>query len=467
MEIISLKNWKAKTSQEKLALRLIRILVKSGFPETYIVGGYVRDLLLKRKETGAIDLATEATPQQVSKIFRKQGFQVIPTGIKHGTVTVHHRTDDIEITTFRKEGKYIDWRRPKKVSFVTDPQTDSLRRDFTVNALYFDPLNKEIKDFQKGIKDLKQKRLRFVGSAEKRIKEDALRLLRAVRFVTVLGLRLASADLKALKKHARLIKKISPERIKQELDKIMLSPERARGVAMLFKLGLLAHIMPEVHELSRTPQSKNFHSEGDVLKHTILALSHLDANADLTTSYGLLFHDLGKKVTLKKIRRQGRVHTTFHGHQDAGVKLALKIMKRLRFSNAEISDITWYIKNHHVPYELSKMRKGKQMAWAMDRRFRNLLRLFRADSLASIPTDRKGRKLKPSLESYRYSLRVWKRAQKNKDLHKKLISGHDVMRILKLSEGPRVGEVLRKVREAQLAGRLKTKQDAIKFLKSV
>ncbi|MEK9181378.1 MAG: CCA tRNA nucleotidyltransferase [Patescibacteria group bacterium] len=457
--------WKAKTSSEKLALKLIEILKKSGFIKTYIVGGYVRDLFLKRKETGAIDLASEARPEQVTAILRRKGFSVIPTGLKHGTVTVHKNGLDVEITTFRKEGKYPDFRRPEKVSYIKDPAADSSRRDFTINALYFDPKKSEVTDYQGGISDLSKKVLRFVGSAATRIYEDPLRLMRAVRFATVLGFKLSQKDQKIIKRNSALISKISAERVKAELDKIMLSQNRSSGLRLLREISILKQVLPEVELLAKTRQSKNYHSEGDVFTHTLLGLSKIEKSADLKTLYGLLFHDAGKAQTLQWIKKHGRSHSTFYGHQQVGEELAKKAMKRLRFSKAEITDIAWYVKNHHVPYELSKMRKSKQMGWCLDPRFENLLKLYRADSLSSIPTDAKGKKLKPSLKSYNFSTETLKAAKSKKVLRQKIVSGNDVMKILKIGAGPEVGRVLNQLRDLQLGGKIKTKKEALEYLK--
>lgn len=464
--IKKLTGWKPKTTSEKLALRLVKILHSAGFKQTFVVGGYVRDSLLGRSETGAIDLATEATPVQVSRLLQKKKFKVIPTGIAHGTVTAHKGSDDIEITTFRKEGRYLDFRRPAKVNFIKDPKIDSSRRDFTVNAFYFDPREKQILDFQGGFADLASKTLRFIGKPEKRISEDALRLIRAVRFVAVLDFKVPKADATVVKKYAKLILKIAPERIKQELDKIVLSSGRVEGLRLLHRLRLLRQIMPEVERMIKTPQSKNYHSEGNVFVHTMLALSLLEEGSDLKTCYGLLFHDIGKTVTAHRTTRDGRPHVKFYGHQPEGVKITEKVLKRLRFSNDEIQDITWYVKNHHVPFEIKKMRTSKQMAWCLDFRFENLLKIFRADTLASIPTDSSGRQLKPSLDTYEYARKLLKKACSQKVLRQRLISGHDVMKIFGIPEGPKVGEVLRKSKDLQLGGKIKTRQEALKRLKS-
>src|SRR3989344_8221081 len=182
-----LKNWKPITTSEKLALVLLQKLKSSGYKKSYIVGGYVRDKLLGLAKPGSIDIATEATPQQVQRALKN--FRVLPTGLKHGTVTVHRGHDDIEITTFRREGKYTDYRRPDTVHYIRDTKADSGRRDFTINALYFDTLNGELLDYHQGVRDLAARKLRFIGSPKKRIAEDPLRLMRALRFAATLDFR--------------------------------------------------------------------------------------------------------------------------------------------------------------------------------------------------------------------------------------------------------------------------------------
>lgn len=461
-----LNSWRPRTSQEKLALKLINVLSKAGYSHSYIVGGYIRDLLMGRKETGMIDVATEAPPQQVSKLLARRGFRIIPTGLKHGTVTVHHGKDDIEITTFRQEGKYLDRRHPEKVSFIKSPQQDSARRDFTINAFYFDPRARIVRDYQGGFEDLKNRRLKFVGSARARISEDALRLMRAVRFACVLNFSLSPADLATIKKSAKLIKQISSERVKMELDKIMLSPNHAQGLDLLNRSGLLLQILPEIEKLNHTPQSKDWHSEGNVFVHTLLGFSKLEAGSSLSTSYGLLFHDVGKSQTLERKIKDGRTHTSFYNHMQVGEEITKKVLKRLRFSNSEIDEIAWYVQNSHVPFGLKQMRVSKQMAWALDPRFENLLKIYRADSLASIPSDRKGRKLKPSLVTYQYAIKTLKRARSQKQLQKRLVSGDEVMKILKIGSGPQVGRALNEIRDLQLAGKIKTHQEALAHLKS-
>src|SRR3989344_3228209 len=401
-----LKNWKPITTSEKLALVLLQKLKSSGYKKSYIVGGYVRDKLLGLAKPGSIDIATEATPQQVQRALKN--FRVLPTGLKHGTVTVHRGHDDIEITTFRREGKYTDYRRPDTVHYIRDTKADSGRRDFTINALYFDPLNGELLDYHQGVRDLAARKLRFMGS-----------------------------------------------------------PARHEGIALLLKCGLLEEIAPPIAKLDRTPHSKNYHSEGNVFVHTLLALQKLEPEADLRTAYGLLLHDVGKGATYKRTKKEGRFHVSFWGHQGKGETITRKLLEALRFSHSEIDEICWYVREHHVQHAIAKMRAAKQMRWALDPRFPNLLKIYRADSLASIPTNHRGKQGTPSLASYYKALDVLLRAHAQPQLQKALIDGHTVMRVLGLKPGPRVGRVLDRMRDLQLAGKIKNKHEALERLRKI
>ena len=375
-----IKQWKPKTSQEKLALKLTKILKEKGHKHTYIVGGYVRDYFLKKKDTGAIDIATQASPQQVTRIFRNKKYSVIPTGIKHGTVTVHQGACDIEITTFRTEGKYADFRRPKNVKFIDDPLMDARRRDFTINAMYLDPVTGELLDFFDGQADLKKKVLRFVGTAEKRIKEDALRLMRAVRFTSALELRIGARDLATIRKNARLIKEISPERVKQELDKMLVSSRPSVGFGTLDVVGLTEQILPELRALQGVTQPRNMHTEGDAYAHSLLALEKMKGSYDLPTRYAVLLHDIGKAKT--RLLRDGRI--TFYNHQNFGEELTKKICDRLKFSRQESDKITWLVRNHMVPFDVTGMKLSTKRKWALHPHFPDLLKVYLADNAASL-----------------------------------------------------------------------------------
>ena len=471
--------WPDKSEISQGAFEIVNKLHRAGF-ETYIAGGAVRDALLKRPIT-EIDIATSAKPAQVKKLFAK----TIPTGEKHGTVTVmdpllispYSRANrgrkgsrvsppperkgemkrGYEVTTFRLEGPYKDRRHPSKVKFINSAQEDAGRRDFTINALFYDEEKNCVIDYVNGIADISHRKVRFIGKSEDRIKEDALRLLRAARFSTTLNFGLARDTQRAVAKYARLIKNISAERIKQELDRIMLSDRAAIGIGLLNVVGLLEHILPELKACQGVAQPKNQHAEGDVYAHSLLALEQADETYDLPDRYGVLFHDLGKTQT-RKIR-DGKI--TFYDHPVVGAELAYKICRRLKSSRQETERIVWLVRNHMVPNDFVNMKLSTRRKWGLHPFFPSLLKIFLADAKASLSP--KGT-AKSDLSSYREGKKILREIEKQPELARPLISGSDVMKILRIEEGPRVGKILKIIEEKKLASQLKTKPDAIKFL---
>lgn len=469
-------SWPDKTALSKGAFAILKKLRKTGF-EAFLAGGAVRDALLKRP-IHEIDIATSAKPEEVKKLFKK----TIPTGEKHGTVTVFplpsppHKGEGInkkkflppsgggkergyEVTTFRVEGPYEKHRRPSKVRFVSTAEEDAKRRDFTVNALFYDQKAKAVIDYVNGIADLSHRRIRFIGQSEDRIREDALRLLRAVRFSTTLGLALARETQRAIVKNARLIQKISAERIKQELDLIMLSDRPSVGLGLLDIVGLLEFILPEIKNLQGVRQPRNQHAEGDVYAHTLLAIEQFDESYDLATRYAVLFHDIGKPQTA--MVRSGKI--TFYDHTKVGSELAGKICKRLKFSTADTQKIAWLVANHLVPNDFADMRLGTRRKWGLNSNFPALLKLYLADVRASLHPSGKADR---NPRGYREGLKILKEIKSQPALRKPLISGRDVMRILRIPEGPEVGKVLREIEEKKLSGELITKADALQFLQA-
>ncbi len=417
----------------------------------------MRDALLKRP-IREIDIATSATPAQVKKIFTK----TIPTGEKHGTITIRIKDNNnynhYEVTTYRKEGLYRDNRRPSSVKFLKSAEEDAKRRDFTVNALFYDPEKKAVIDYVLGIADLKKKIIRLVGDSEARIREDALRMLRAVRIATELGFDIDRDTRRAIQKNAKLILKISAERIKQEFDRLLMSEHPSIGIGVLDVLGLLQFIMPELKRCQGVRQPRNQHSEGDVYAHSLLALEQVNEDYDLATRYAVLFHDLGKAET--RVVRQGRM--TFYNHPQVGETIAKNICKRMKFSRADSRKVAWLVRYHMVPFDFPGMRLSTRRKWAQNPYFRDLLRVYLADVKASIPAigRRSGRPV-----GLRQAIDILRELDNKPELSLPLISGYDVMKILKIKSGPKVGEILKKIDEQKLSGKLKSKTDAINFLK--
>ena len=307
----------------------------------YIVGGAVRDHLLGRKNSD-YDFCTDAKPEEVIPMFRR----VIPTGIKHGTVTVLFKGDSFEVTTFRTEGAYSDQRHPDSVTFVTDLSEDLSRRDFTVNAFAADCLDGSIIDLFDGMKDLKAKTIRAIGNPRERFEEDALRLMRLARFCSKLGFEPDPDTKQAATQLSANISNVSQERIYDELYKILMTEKPTVGLRLLEDIGVLEHILPELTECRRIEQTKV--GATDVLEHIY---NTVDAAAHFNYSYNVrlaaLLHDIAKPQTMI-INPYGIMR--FFGHDIKSAQMARVVMRRLKCSNQLTDTVCNLIENHMVKY---------------------------------------------------------------------------------------------------------------------
>lgn len=302
--------------------------------EAFMVGGCIRDALLS-KEPKDYDIATSALPTITESLFEK----TIPTGIKHGTVTVLIDKEPFEITTYRVEGEYKDNRRPDEISFVTNIKDDLSRRDFTINAFAYN--SKEgLKDYFDGLEDLKNKIIRTVGNSDKRFNEDALRMMRAIRFAAQLDFNIEKSTLDGIKKNKDLLKNISSERIRDELCKLLLSDNPRKGLNLLKDCGILDIIIPELIPLIGFDQ-KNKHHHEDIFNHTLSVVENTPN--DLILRLSALFHDIGKPdCFFIDDNGNGR----FFGHNNTSENIAKKILTRLRFDNKTIKTVCTLIKEH-------------------------------------------------------------------------------------------------------------------------
>ncbi len=305
----------------------------------YIVGGALRDSLLGRP-VHDFDAATDALPDEVLKLFRK----VIPTGIKHGTVTVLWKGFSIETTTFRRDMGYSDGRRPDMVHYGASLEEDLERRDFTINAMAWDPLDNELVDLHGGKEDLSRRLIRAVGDPRLRFDEDGLRPLRALRFSAQLGFEIEGSTLAAVPGALHRTRLVSHERVREELEKTLVAPLPSPAFLRMEETGLLAVILPELSRCRGVDQ-KGFH-RFDVLDHS---LATMDASFPiLRIRLAALFHDIGKVDT----REPGADGTwTFHRHEEASARMALAVMRRLKFPNAECEAVTHLIRSHMFNYE--------------------------------------------------------------------------------------------------------------------
>ncbi|HWA32014.1 MAG TPA: HD domain-containing protein [Candidatus Paceibacterota bacterium] len=339
-------NFNSKALQGKIPNEVKKVadkLVSAGF-ESYLVGGCVRDILLDR-EPKDWDLTTNAKPEQIIALFEKTVYEN-----KFGTVIIvqeevsRETLRQIEVTPYRLETKYSDFRHPDEVKFSAKLEDDLRRRDFTINALALSLVG-EITDNFEGQKDIKDKLIRTVGEPDERFTEDALRMMRAVRFAVELGFTISHEATESIIKNSGLIRKISPERINDELVKIIMSPSPAVGIDMLQKFGLLGHIIPELREGIGCEQGGEHIY--DVWNHLLEALQHAaDKNWPLEVRLAALFHDIGKPKSRRAAGKPGKKQFTFYGHEVIGARMTKKIMERLRFPKKETDLVEKLVRTH-------------------------------------------------------------------------------------------------------------------------
>lgn len=348
--------------------KIINILEVEGY-EAYAVGGCVRDTILGR-EPEDWDITTSAKPEEIKSLFRK----TIDTGIQHGTVTVLFGGGSYEVTTYRVDGEYEDGRHPKQVEFTASLLEDLKRRDFTINAMAYNPKTGLVDEFD-GIGDLERGVIKCVGVAEERFSEDALRMLRAVRFSGQLGFTIEENTFVAIKKLSGNLKLISAERIHSELNKLLVSPH-PDYLRIAYETGITAVIMPEFDKMMITPQKNKYHNL-NVGEHTLKMMSVIEANPLLR--WTALFHDVGKPDTFTQ-DPDGTIH--FHGHAAAGSKIAYDIMKRLKFDNDTLNKVVKLVEYHELRFEPTPTSVRRRVNKVGEDLFEYLLDVFRADSLA-------------------------------------------------------------------------------------
>ena len=414
-------------------LTLVRKLQESG-QEAYLVGGCVRDLL-RGTDVSDWDIATSARPEEVLHIFTR----AVPTGLAHGTVTVPTEAGPCEITTFRVESAYTDARRPDRVTFVREIEPDLERRDFTVNAMAWDPLNRREVDPCGGRRDLAKRILRAVGDPVERFREDGLRPVRAARFAATLEFDLESGTAGALGEAKEQVARVAPERIRDELMKMLGAPRPSRGFEVLRRSGLLPIVLPELAATIAVPQNR-YHAY-DVYFHTLYTVDAAPADKPVVR-LAALFHDLGKPGTRAE-RENGEA--TFYNHQFEGAKIAIAALTRLRFSR-ETTDLVAHLVEHHMFDYRSEWTDAAVRRFVQKVRPENIADLFDLRIADNI-----GNGTKTGFPHYLEELReridailVARQALSLRDLR---IGGEDVMRVLGIPPGPKVGEVLEQLLE--------------------
>ena len=417
---------------DKNALQIIKTLKDKGF-QAYSVGGCMRDLLLGF-EPEEWDITTSAKPEEVTGLFDK----VVPTGIAYGTVTVLLADSHYEVTTFRSDEKYVDGRHPSNVKFTKDIHQDLARRDFTINALAYDPLEDDLIDDFKGKQDLKKKVIRAIGNPVDRFSEDGLRSVRACRFAAKLNFKIDRKTLGAISKTLTVTKMVAPERIHDELVKLLKADKPSVGLELMRKSGLLKIILPELESCIKIKQPPNFHKY-DVYWHSLYSCDAA-AKGNTILRMAALLHDIAKPICKKDY--------TFYNHDKTGEQMAKDILARLKFSNDETRKITNLISHHMFNYT-------SDWSDAAVRRFiRRIGGIQNIDDLFALrKADTKAMESEIG-SAYLAELkqRVNKIIAEEHALHVTdlKINGNDVMKTLKIPAGPRIGQILNAVLEQVL-----------------
>jgi tRNA nucleotidyltransferase/poly(A) polymerase len=428
---------------ETTATRLVTMLRDAGH-ESFFAGGCVRDMLLG-KEAHDIDIATSARPEQVQRLFPR----TVAVGAHFGVVVVLEGGMEFQVATFRSDGTYRDGRHPESVTF-TDAEGDAKRRDFTVNGLFFDPINHRILDFVGGERDLRAGILRCIGDPVARFSEDKLRLLRCVRFAASLGFNIEKDTFNALLTKSSEITDVSAERIRDELVKIFTHPNRVRGFDLLDESGLLAILLPEVSAMKGCEQPPDFHPEGDVFVHTRLMLSMLPDHVSVPLVFSVLFHDIGKPSTF---RRDDTGRIRFNGHESVSAAMTTSIFHRLRFSNAETEQTVTCVKNHMSFKDVKNMRVATLKRFLARSTIEDELELHRVDCLGS-------HGLLDNLEFLRKKQVEFSNAPL---IPEPLITGRDLIATGR-HPGPQFKRILDAVQSLQLEGAIQSHDEALAWI---
>jgi poly(A) polymerase len=452
------------------AIAIVHTLRDAGF-EAYLVGGCVRDIVLGR-EPADYDVTTDATPEQVMRIFP----ETYAVGAQFGVVLIpapkelagrdracpvsedaasrvstdHTKADAIEVATFRSDIGYSDGRHPDQVRYSKDPREDVERRDFTINGLLLDPVTNEIIDFVGGRKDLEAGIIRTIGDPERRFSEDKLRMMRAVRFAARFEYEIDASTFLAMRQLAKDIHLVSRERVRDELSKMLTEGHARRAFLLLDETGLLEQVLPEIAAMKGVEQPPQFHPEGDVFVHTLLLLDKLPRPCPLTLAWGALLHDVGKPATFRVAPDRIR----FDGHVEVGVKMAEEICRRMRFSNDDSEQILALVNNHMRFAHVTQMKESTLKKFFRLPRFAEHLELHRIDCLSS----------HADLTSYNFAREKLGSIPAEDIRPRPLITGRDLIQA-GYPPGPRFKEILSAVEDRQLEGKLHSSEEALELVR--
>jgi len=441
----------SNTDARSFAEQICRTLRAAGH-QAYLVGGCVRDILLER-EPADYDVATDATPDRVQELFPHS----LAVGAKFGVIVVTEETGSgesvqVEVATFRSDVGYSDGRHPDKVVYTDSAQEDVKRRDFTINALLLDPETKEVLDYVGGRNDLRAGIVRAIGRPAERFREDKLRMVRAVRFASRFRYAIEANTFTAILKSAAEIHEVSAERLRDELTKLLTEGAARRGFELLDETRLLSELLPEVARMKGVEQPPQFHPEGDVWTHTLMMVGGLPAGCSPTLAWGVLLHDVGKPPTFTPPSGpDGRIR--FDEHVEVGTRMAEEICRRLRFSNDDTAQIAALVASHMRFKDVPQMKPSTLKRFVRADRFEEHLELHRLDCAAS----------HGHLDNYDFVRRFLAETPPEQVRPPRLVTGDDLIS-LGFKPGPPFHAILEAVEEAQLNGKVSTREAALKFV---
>ncbi len=442
----------------QLAAERIVLQLRAAGHEAYFAGGCVRDILLGVPPKD-FDVATSAHPDAVLALFPR----TFAVGAHFGVVLVCDDVDGqefvTEVATYRSDVAYLDGRHPTEVRFSSSAQEDVLRRDFTINGMMFDPvlhrqtcnLTSAVLDYVGGKNDLRDGIISAIGEPHRRFEEDKLRMLRAVRFAARFDFTIEAETERAIRQLASGIAQVSRERIRDELTRMLTEGHARRAFELLDRTGLLKEVLPEITKLRGVAQPPEYHPEGDVWIHTLLLLEKLPAGASPTLAWGALLHDVGKPATFSH-KPPDRIR--FNGHVEVGVRIAHEILRRLRFSNEDCAQILALVENHMRFGDIEKMKESTLKRFFRLPHFDEHLELHRIDSLSS-----------------HGDLSLWEFAKRRREelpdevvRPPLLVTGRDLI-TAGYTPGPRFKEMLAMAEDAQLEGRIHSREEGLEMIR--
>ena len=417
--------------------------IRGGGFNAYFVGGCVRDIVMGRTPID-YDVATDATPAEIIKLFPES----LTVGAQFGVVLIPREEGNVEVATFRSDGRYADGRHPVEVQYAKSAEEDVRRRDFTINGLLYDPLKDKVLDYVGGQADIRGGKIRTIGDPYRRFGEDRLRMLRAVRFAARFDFALDPAVSEAIRGLAGEIHLVSTERIRDEIVKILTEGRARLGFELLDATGLLREVLPQVKAMQGVEQPPEFHPEGDVWIHTLMMLEGLQ-RPTATLALGVLLHDVGKPSTFS-VRERIR----FDNHVEVGAKMAEEICRHLRLSSRDTERVVELVRHHLRFKDFPQMRRSTQIRFLRMEGFEEHLELHRLDCLAS----------HGMLDNYHLARKMLEEIPPEEIKPPRLLSGHDLIRA-GYPPGPEFKKILQAVEDAQLEGKIQTKEGALHLIR--